>query len=1152
MTNTSPFEAPLPVAGHAARWGELYGSSLALAAVHVAGRATAPLLVIAAGGREAAQLQTELAFFAGTDLPVRSMPGHETLPYDPFSPHPDAVSERLETLSALPGLARGIVVVAVDTLLQRLPPRRYVAAHTFAMRRGERLDLEAFRARLAGAGYVHVGQVMVHGEFAVRGSIVDVFPMGSAAPFRIDLFDNDIDSIRSFDPDTQRSSEPLQQIRLLPAREFPTTPDAVQGFRQRWRARFEGDPMRSPVYRFVSEGVAPAGIEYWLPLFFDATEVLFDYLPPGTLLLDTAGLAEAAAGAWREIEDRYEQRRHDHERPVLPPATLYLPPGELPAACGRHPLIAATAVKVEPGAQAGPARNFRTDQPPALRIDARADDPTAALKSFLAGFAGRVLLTADSPGRREVLFELLQGNALAPVQVAGWGEFLASDSDLCVTVAPDVRGLLLPGARLALIAEEQLFGARARQQRRRRAERDPETILQELTGLAPGAPVVHEEYGVGRYLGLRVMDVDGHPGEFLALEYAGGDKLYIPVHALDRVSRYTGAPADSAPLHRLGSEQWARARRKAAQRIRDVAAELLDLYARRAARAGIATDLDWADGQAFADAFPFEETPDQAEAIRQVLDDMKSGRPMDRVICGDVGFGKTEVALRAAFAAVQAGRQVALLVPTTLLAQQHAQTFADRFADWPVRIENLSRFRTRAEQKQVIEGLGAGTVDIVIGTQRLLQRDVRFRSLGLAIIDEEHRFGVRDKERLRQLRSDVDTLTLTATPIPRTLNMALGGLRELSLITTAPDDRLAIETFVCEWSDALIREACLREIRRGGQVFFVHNHIDTIARTAQRVARLVPEASVRFAHGQLRERELEGLMLDFYHRRFNLLVCTTIIESGIDVPTANTILIDRADRLGLAQLHQLRGRVGRSHHRAFAYLLAPPRAVLTAEAAKRLEAIESLDELGAGFTLATHDLEIRGAGELLGEDQSGQIQEIGFSLYMELLERAVAALRSGREPELERPLHAGPEVNLQLPALLPDDYLPDVSQRLRLYKRIASAADATALADLQSEVVDRFGPLPGPARTLFRIAALRLRAAPLGIRRLEAGPLRGLVEFGEDHRVDPARVIRLVQRDPQRYRLDGSHRIRFTIQSDDETSRLGVAQVLLDELGAAG
>jgi transcription-repair coupling factor (superfamily II helicase) len=750
-----------------------------------------------------------------------------------------------------------------------------------------------------------------------------------------------------------------------------------------------------------------------------------------------------------------------------------------------------------------------------------------------------------------VLLEMLRGHGLEPQLVPGWQEFLAGAAPLAVTVAPDVGGLVLPAARVALIAEEQLFGERARQERRRRrADRDPGAILQELTDLAPGAPVVHEEYGVGRYRGLRVMDVDGHPGEFLVLEYAGGDKLYVPVHALDRISRYTGSSPDSAPLHRLGSDQWARVRRRAAERIRDVAAELLDLYSRRAARQGVVTDVREAEYQAFAAAFPFEETIDQAEAIRQVLEDMKSGKPMDRVVCGDVGFGKTEVALRAAFAAVQAGRQVAVLVPTTLLAQQHAQNFSDRFADWPVRVENLSRFRSAAEQKKVIEGLGSGAVDIVIGTQRLLQRDVSFRDLGLAIVDEEHRFGVRDKERLRQLRANVDTLTLTATPIPRTLNMSLGGLRDLSLITTPPAERMAIETFVCEWNDTLIREALLREIRRGGQVYFVHNNIETIERTAARLAELVPEAVVRVGHGQLRERDLEQLMLDFYHQRFNVLVCTTIIESGIDVPTANTILIDRADRFGLAQLHQLRGRVGRSHHRAFAYLMAPPKAALTADAAKRLEAIESLEDLGAGFTLATHDLEIRGAGELLGEEQSGQIQEIGFSLYMELLERAVKSLQSGQEPDLERPLHAGPEVDLHLPALLPDDYVDDVHLRLRLYKRIANAGDATALADLQAEMIDRFGPLPGAAQSLFRVAGLKLRAGPLGISRLEMGPQGGLVQFAERHAVDPARVIRLVQGQPDRYRLEGTHRLRIRMELEDAPARVRAAERMLATLGS--
>ena len=1152
MTQARLLDSPAPAPGTVLRWGELYGSALPLAVAELAAATSAPVLLVAGTSRDAVRLQTEVAFYADRDLPVHALPGHETLPYDPFSPHPDIVSERLQTLEALPEMARGVIVIAAETLMQRLPPRRHVTAHSFSLARGERLDLDAFRARLAAAGYAHVGQVMSHGEFAVRGAIVDLFPMGSEAPLRLDLFDEEIESIREFDPETQRSGAVLEQVRLLPAREFPTTPEAVKGFRQRWRARFEGDPMRSPVYRFVSEGVAPAGIEYWMPLFFDRVEDLFHYLPAGTTLVDAAGLEDTLPDLWASIEDRYEQRRHDIERPLLPPAALYLSAEDLASRAEALPRILAIATKVEPMTAPGPWRNFATDRPPSLRIDPRADEPGAPLTGYLSAFGGRVLLATDSAGRREVVVGMLRDFDLEPQVVTGWQAFLASAAPLCVAIAPDVRGLVLAGAGVSLVAEEQLFGERARQERRRRrAERDPGTILQELTDLAPGAPVVHEEYGVGRYRGLRVMDVDGHPAEFLVLEYAGADKLYVPVHTLDRVSRYTGSSPESAPLHRLGGDQWAKVRRRAAQRIRDVAAELLDLYSRRAARQGLATEVREAEYQAFSAAFPFEETLDQAEAIDQVLDDMRSGRPMDRVVCGDVGFGKTEVALRAAFAAVQAGRQVAVLVPTTLLAQQHAQNFSDRFADWPVRVENLSRFRSTAEQRKVIEGLKAGTVDVVIGTQRLLQRDVAFRDLGLVIVDEEHRFGVRDKERLKQLRADVDMLTLTATPIPRTLNMSLGGLRDLSLITTPPAERMAIETFVCEWSDSLVREAVLREIRRGGQVYFVHNHVDTIERTAARIAGLVPEATVRVGHGQMRERDLEQLMLDFYHQRFNVLVCTTIIESGIDVPTANTILIDRADRFGLAQLHQLRGRVGRSHHRAFAYLMAPPKAVLTPDAAKRLEAIESLEDLGAGFTLATHDLEIRGAGELLGEEQSGQIQEVGFSLYMELLERAVEALRSGREPELEQPLHTGPEIDLNLPALLPEDYMPDVHLRLRLYKRIASIADAEGLSDLHAEMVDRFGPLPPAAESLFRITALKLRAAPLGIMRLEVGPAAGLVQFAEDHQVDPAEVISLVQGQPDRYRLEGSHRLRFRKESEDEAARFRTAERLVERFARA-
>jgi transcription-repair coupling factor (superfamily II helicase) len=1140
----------LPTAAGAVRWGELYGSSLAWALAEAAPYSP-PVLVIAPTGREADQLLAELAFFAGAGQTLLSFPDRETLPYDPFSPHPDNVSQRLRTLAALPALERGLIVTTRAALLDRLPPRQFIDAQAFDLRIGERLDLAQMRARLTNAGYAHVTQVLSPGEFAARGSVLDIFAAGSAQPFRLDLFDDRIESIRNFDPSDQRSAERLEIVRLLPAREFPSAPEAVAGFRSRWRERFEGDPQASPVYRAVTGGLIPAGIEAWLPFFFEHTANLAEYLPAAAVIVDTADLAHALPLAWAEVEDRFEQRRHDRERPILPPAVAFTTAEEISAALSTHAQVLVTTVKAEPLAATLPIRNFGTEPPPALRADPRAAQPAAALASFSARFGGRILLTADSAGRRELLLEMLRRQGLQAVEVVDWVGFSRRELSLAIAVAPDVRGLVMPDRHVALVAEDQLFGERARQERRRRrADRDPEAILRELAALSPGAPVVHEEYGVGRYRGLRVMQVDGNPAEFLVLEYAGGDLLYVPVHALDRVTRYTGGSPDTAPWHKLGTEQWARARRRAAERVRDVAAELLDLYSRRAARQGRAIAYDAASYHAFEAGFPFEETADQQDAIDAVLADMRTGRPMDRVICGDVGFGKTEVALRASFAAVQGGRQVAVLVPTTLLAQQHAQTFADRFANWPIKVESLSRFRTPAEQRDVVAGLASGAVDVVIGTHRLLQRDVEFKDLGLVIVDEEHRFGVAHKERLKQMRADVDMLTLTATPIPRTLNMALGGLRELSLMTTPPAERMAIETFVCEWSDGLVREACLREMRRGGQVYVVHNSIEDIDAFAVRLRRLVPEATVRVGHGRMRERDLERLMLDFYHRRFEVLVCTTIIESGIDVPTANTILIDRADRFGLAQLHQLRGRVGRSHHRAWAYLIAPPKASLPVDAAKRLEAIEALEDLGAGFTLATQDLEIRGAGELLGEEQSGQIQEIGIGLYLELLDRAVQALREGREPELERPLHAGPEVDLQLPALLPEDYMPDVHLRLQLYKRMAGAADAGQLDDLQAEMIDRFGPLPPPAQTMFRVQHLKLRAAQLGIRRLEVGVNAGLVEFAGEHRADPARVIRMVQRGAGRFRLDGSHRLRIMLTDADGPARLQLADELLATLGA--
>jgi transcription-repair coupling factor (superfamily II helicase) len=1146
MPDARTITARLPSAREYVRWGELYGSSPAYFLAEAAA-SSGPVLAVAGSGREADQLLAELRFFTAGRIDLYPFPDRETLPYDPFSPHPDIVSARLRALAALSSLDRGVVVTTLAALLDRLPPRAFIAAHAFTLSAGERIDLQSLRKRLADAGYAQVTQVLSPGEFAIRGSVVDLYPAGAPQPYRLDLFDDLVESVRSFDPADQRSGVRLPSVPLLPAREVPSAPESIAGFRSRWRARFEGDPQASTVYRAVSAGQLPAGIESWLPLFFDGSTGLADYLPAGSVIVDFVDLGHALAAQESEIESRYEERRHDRERPLLPPAEAFLPALQVLRAFEAHPRVLMTPVKVEPISSARPFENFGTAPPPELRAEVRAAEPFAKLAEFLARFEGRALLTADSAGRREVIVDLLRRAGLDPGIVADWPAFLANGGRLGLAVAADVRGLLLPERGLALIAEEQLFGERARQERRRRrAERDPEAILRELAALSPGAPVVHQEYGVGRYRGLKVMQVAGHPAEFLVVEYAGGDLLYVPVHALGLVTRYTGASPDSAPWHRLGTEQWARARRRAADRVRDVAAELLDLYSRRAAREGRALHYDENAYRAFEAGFPFEETIDQHDAIESVLADLRSGRPMDRVVCGDVGFGKTEVALRAAFASVSGGRQVAVLVPTTLLAQQHTQTFADRFADWPVRVENLSRFRTGPEQRAVVAGLKAGTVDIVIGTHRLLQRDVAFRDLGLVVVDEEHRFGVGHKERLKKLRADVDTLTLTATPIPRTLNMALGGLRDLSLIATAPAERVAIETFVAEWSDGLVREACLREIRRGGQVYVVHNAVEDIEAFAERLRRLVPEAEIRVGHGQMRERVLEQLMLDFYHRRFQVLVCTTIIESGIDVPTANTILIDRAERFGLAQLHQLRGRVGRSHHRAFAYLLAPPVASLPDDARKRLEAIESLEDLGAGFTLATQDLEIRGAGELLGE---GQIQEIGIGLYLELLERAVAALREGREPELDLPLDAGTEIDLQLPALLPEDYMPDVHLRLQLYKRLASAANRQRLEDLEAELVDRFGPLPPPAKTLLVVHRLRQRAQDLGIRRLELGVGSGVVEFRREHRVDPDQVVRLVQRSDGRYRLDGPARLRLRIATEGTAARIAAAEAVLGDLG---
>ena len=1141
-----PVQTNLPAPGAEAAWGRLIGASLSLAAAELAQSIDRPILLLAEDPRHADQLEAEIRFFAGGDMPVAHFVEWETLPWDSFSPHQDIISQRLRVLAQLRGMDRGIVIAAATILQQRLPPVEYVAARSLALKVGQELPREPFTDSLVASGYLRVPQVSEHGEFAVRGSLIDVFPMGTDAPVRIDFFDDEVESLRWFAAETQLSGDHVDSLDILPAREVPLDADAIHTFRHHYRERFEGQPGKSRVYREVSDGIAHGGIEYYLPLFFETTASFTDYLPTNCAVLAPAGLEALLEQFWTEARERYELCSLDKERPILSIEETFIAPDTIPGQLAAFPGIRYTSQSLA----AAPGKlNLDTRLPPAMKIEARYEDAAAALIAFLKEFEGRVLFSTDSPGRREQLFDMLTGRGLDLSRIDTWQEFKNGSHRVGVAIAPVDNGVLLPGAHLAIISEQQLFGERTTtRKRRRKSDRDPETIIRQLNDLEPGSPVVHEEYGVGRYLGLVTLEAGGIEAEFLHLEYADGDKLYVPVHALDLISRYTGASPDNAPLHRLGSDQWSKAKQRAIKKIRDVAAELLDVYARRAARPGHRFHWPEEDYRSFETGFPFELTEDQAHTIDDVLADLATDQPMDRVVCGDVGFGKTEVALRATFAAVHGGKQVAVLVPTTLLAQQHGQNFRDRFADWPVRVEVLSRFQSAKEVKDIVAGLRSGAVDVVIGTHRLLQHTKDFHDVGLVIIDEEHRFGVRHKEAIKSLRSQVDVLTLTATPIPRTLNMTLGGLREMSLITTPPAERLAVKTFVSEWNDVVIREACLREIKRGGQVYFIHNRVEDIGRIEQQLEKLVPEAKIRIGHGQMPERELEQVMLDFYHRRFNVLLCTTIVESGIDVPTANTIIINRADRFGLAQLHQLRGRVGRSHHRAYAYLLAPPKAVMTADAIKRLEAIDSLEDLGSGFTLATHDLEIRGAGELLGDTQSGQIQEIGFSLYTELLGRAVDSLRAGDEPDLEAPLHAGVDINLHIPALLPDDYVPDVHLRLILYKRISAAETAEQLRELQVELIDRFGLLPDSAKNLMRIAAIKKSATRLGIEKIDAADGGGYLVFGSNSRIDPVALVQLVQNDSRRFRLQGSHRLQIKDDLADLEKRFVTIENLLDRL----
>ncbi|MDO9051491.1 MAG: transcription-repair coupling factor [Methylotenera sp.] len=1138
MTQTT---LPIPSLGLASRItlatsGEDALSLANLALKLKANKPSQPLVIITANAFDAQRLLEEIPYFAPS-LSVHLLPDWETLPYDQFSPHPDLISERLTTLYHIAHNACDVIIVPLATALIRLSPKAYLNANTFMLKKGQKLDLEALRRQCAEAGYHHVTQVISHGEFSVRGGLVDLFPMGSALPYRLDLFDDEIETIRTFDVDTQRSLYPVPEIRLLPAREFPLDETGITLFRSQFREAFEGDPQRAKIYKDVSKGVASGGIEWYLPLFFEQTATLLDYLPANSLLCLHGDLDQSAQQFWREAQSRYRTLAHDAERPLLVPEKLLIKTEDFFSTTHAFARVTLTISKS--------ANNL-----PALDIERRAENPLHKLTNFISQFKGRILIVAESLGRRATMTQLFAEHGLNVSTCETWAEFQASVAHVMLGVSSLHTGVALTDStpNLAIITEAELYAATVRQQRRREKEksRSTEGMLKDLSELRINDPVVHEQHGVGRYKGLINLDFGEGETEFLLLEYFGDDKLYVPVSQLFLISRYSGGPPESAPLHRLGSGNWEKAKKKALKQIRDTAAELLNLYAQRAARRGHAFTLSLHDYEAFCEGFPFEETPDQLEAIENVIKDMQSGRPMDRLVCGDVGFGKTEVALRAAFVAVMGGRQVAVLVPTTLLAEQHFNNFKDRFAEWPIKIAEISRFRTAKEQKEALAGLDAGQIDIIIGTHRLIQKDVKFKNLGLVVLDEEHRFGVRQKEQLKALRAEVDVLTLTATPIPRTLSMAMEGLREFSIITTPPQKRLSIKTFHTDYSEGIIREAAMREFKRGGQVYFLHNEVDTIHSMREKLERILPDARIAVAHGQLRERELEHVMRDFYHQRYNLLLCTTIIETGIDVPTANTIIMNKADMFGLAQMHQLRGRVGRSHHQAYAYLLTDPDRKITPQAQKRLDAIQLMEDLGAGFHLAMHDLEIRGAGELLGDSQSGEMQEIGFHLYSDMLNHAVKQLKAGKEPDLNAPLSVTTEINLHTPALLTNAYCPDVHERLVIYKRLANCVEDDDLDNLQEELIDRFGLLPEQGEALIACHRLRIAAKPLGIIKIDASDTAIQLQFNPKADIDPMKLINLLQRD-RRCRMNGPDKLRVTVGLEAINHRADFVKTLLKE-----
>lgn len=1128
------------------RWvGKITGSTGSLLLSEIAQQQHSLMVIIARNNQHLSQLESELEFFGQQ---VYVFPDWETLPYDRLSPHQDIISERLSLLTNMP--KTGIVLLAATTLAQRVVPPNWLYGQHFDIRQGEKFDIESKREQLITAGYHLVDTVYEHGEFAVRGSLMDIFASGQEQPIRIDLFDDEVESLCYFDPETQRTTDKIQAFTILPAKEFPLK-EGRSTFRDRYAEIFtQANPKRNPLYQDVMDGIASPGLEYYFPLFFRTEQLqqstFLDYLPLNAMVVTNQHLEKDIQNFWQEVERRYEDRRHNIDQPILSPDHLFVRVEQIAQRLNQHPRMIV-------GSDAAPERAGSADltgiEPAKLHVDHKQEDPFHNLKDYIATHQQPVLIVAESAGRRETLKDALKLKNLAVVK--NFQTFVQDKHTLAITDAPLERGLCLPD-QLIIITENQLYEQRVVQRRRKhQKEVSEEFLVRSLTELSIGAPVVHVDYGVGRYAGLVTLDIDDETHEFLQLNYADDAKVYVPVTNLHLISRFSGGDPDLAPLHKLGTDAWNKAKRKALEQIHDVAAELLHIHARRQAKPGFAFELDSALYHQFVSGFMYEETLDQASAITATLHDMQQARPMDRLVCGDVGFGKTEVAMRAAFVAAQNGKQVAVLVPTTLLAQQHYESFRDRFADWPIRIEVLSRFGSNKSHQKIIEDIQDAKVDIVIGTHKLLQESIQFKDLGLMIVDEEHRFGVRDKERIKALRADVDMLTLTATPIPRTLNMAFSGMRDLSIIATPPARRLAVKTFVQDQTDATIKEAVLRELLRGGQVYFLHNEVETIERTAENLRVLLPEARVAVAHGQMREKELEHVMQQFYHKQYNVLVCSTIIETGIDVPNANTIIIERADKLGLAQLHQLRGRVGRSHHQAYAYLLVPSVKHLKGDAEKRLDAIQRANTLGAGFMLATEDLEIRGAGELLGEQQSGSMQAIGYSLYMEMLEKATKAIQKGKSPNFDQPLNLTADIILHLSALIPDDYLGDVHQRLLFYKRISNVSGQDKLDHIRIELIDRFGLLPQAVKNLFLVHQIRLKAETLGIAKIDIAKGGGYIDFLPDTPIQALTIIQLMQKNPTFYRMEGGQKLKITVNLEDQQKRIDFIQQLLDQLLAS-